>query len=126
MYTRCCFRHFRALGFCKIYYCLFDEQKNFLSNIFYEHGYNFCEHYRRHVEIFIEKEENENTRKKNKHYAEHLSANMKQVVSLEMDPFNEVTKVCRLPCLQRCFTAVNKLGEHSMCMLPPILQQSPI
>ena len=32
------------------------------------------------VEILIEREENENTRKKNEHCAEHLSANMKQVV----------------------------------------------
>ena len=37
------------------------------------------------VEILIKREENENTRKKNKYYAEHSSANMKQVVSLEME-----------------------------------------
>ena len=36
-------------------------------------------------EILIEKEENEFTRKKNENYAEHSSANMKQVVSLEME-----------------------------------------
>ena len=53
-----------GLDFCKIHYCFFDEQKDFLSNIFYEHGYNFREHYRRHVERLIQREENENTRKK--------------------------------------------------------------
>ena len=37
------------------------------------------------VEILIKKEGNENTREKNEHYAKHLSANMKQVVSFEME-----------------------------------------
>ena len=56
------------------------------------------------VEILIEREENENTRKKHENYAEHSSANMKEVV--RWNPFNEVTKVCRLARLQRCFTAI--------------------
>ena len=33
-HTRCCFRHFRALGFCKINYCFFDEQKVFFVKHF--------------------------------------------------------------------------------------------
>ena len=37
------------------------------------------------VEILIERDENENTRKKTENCAEHSSANMKQVVSLEME-----------------------------------------
>ena len=37
------------------------------------------------VEILIERKENENTRKNPENYAEHSSANMKQVVSLEME-----------------------------------------
>ena len=37
------------------------------------------------VEILIEREENEHSRKKPKNYAEHSSANMKQVVSHEME-----------------------------------------
>ena len=39
----------------------------------------------RFVKITIERDENENTRQKNENYAEHSSANMKQVVSLEME-----------------------------------------
>ena len=57
------------------------------------------------VEILIEREENEHSRKKPKNYAEHSSANMKQVVSHEMESIQRSHKVCRLPRLQRCFTA---------------------
>ena len=42
---------------------------------------------------------------------------MKQVVSLEMEPFNEVTKLCRPPRLRRCFKAIGLL--HLISVPPP-------
>ena len=38
----------------------------------------------------------------------------KKLFHLKWNPFNEVTKVYRLPCLQRCFTAVNN-WENIQC-----------
>ena len=73
-----------GIGFLQNKLLFFRRTKKFLSNNFYEHGYKIRENYRDDVEILIEREENENTRK-NKNYAEHSSANMKQVVSLKMD-----------------------------------------
>ena len=58
------------------------------------------------VEILIEREENENTRKKDENYTERSSANMKHLLHLKWNPFNEVTKICRLSRLQRCFTVI--------------------
>ena len=64
------------------------------------------------VEILIEKKENENTRKNPENYAEHSSANMKQVVSLEMESIQRSHKSLRLFRFRRR-SDTSEMVEHT-------------
>ena len=75
----------RALGFCKINCGFFGKQKVFCQTVFTNMATRFVKITDDDVEILTEREENENTRKPPQNYVEHSSANMKQVVSLEME-----------------------------------------
>ena len=59
-------------------------------------------------------------------YADYSSANMKQVVSLEMEAIQRSHESLPSTSSTALFHSNYITGEHSMCMSPPIIQQSPI